>query len=69
MKQRMWTTKRKRDIIEKKRQTGSFLNRYDFAYTGRDTVNQLVKNAPGVIKKASAETNNIAEQRIQQTIS
>ena len=60
---------KKNILLKKKRQTGSFLNRYDFAYTGRDTVNQLVKNAPGVIKKASAETNNIAEQRIQQTIS
>ena len=35
---------------ERRRQTGGFLNRYDFAYAGRDTVNQLGKIAPGVIK-------------------
>ena len=39
---------------------GGFLNRYDFAYAGRDT--------PGVIKDASNEINNIAKDRINQTI-
>ena len=27
-------------------QTGGFLNRYDFAYAGRDIVNQAAKVAP-----------------------
>ena len=35
------TTSKKRG---KRSQTGSFLNRYDFAYAGRDTVNQVVKS-------------------------
>ena len=39
---------------------GGFLNRYDFAYTGGET--------PGVIKDASNEINNIAKDRINQTI-
>ena len=32
-----------------RRQTGGFLNCYDFAYTGRDTVNQVGKIAPGIL--------------------
>ena len=51
---------------EKKRQRGGLLNRYDFAYAGRDTVNQQVKVAPGVIKSGISEINNIAQQRINQ---
>ena len=47
---------------------GGALNRYDFAYAGRDTVNQVGKIAPGLIKNASAEINNIAQQRINQII-
>ena len=54
--------------IEKKSKGCFFLNRYDFAYVGRDTVNQLGKNAPGIIKNASSEINNIAQQRINQII-
>ena len=50
-------------------QSGDFLNRYDFAYAGRDVVNQLGKVAPDIIKNASSEINNIAEQRINQAIS
>ena len=45
-----------------------FFNRYDFAYTGRHTVNQVGKIAPGLIKNASAEINNIAQQRVNQII-
>ena len=45
------------------------LNRYDFAYTGKDTVNQLGKITPNVIKNSSGEINNIAQQRMQQAIS
>ena len=39
------------------------------AYAGRDTVNQLGKIGPGVTKKISSETKNIAQQHIQQAIS
>ena len=53
----------------KRRQSGSFLNRYDFAYAGRDVVNQLGKIAPGAIKHASSQINNIAQQHINQAIS
>ena len=52
-----------------KRQTGGFLNRYEFAYAGRDTVNQAAKVVPGVIKNASNEINNVEKQRIDQIIS
>ena len=45
------------------------MNRYDFAYVRRDVVNQLRKVTPGVIKSASTEINNVAEQRINQIIS
>ena len=51
-----------------KRQSGGFLNRYDFAYGSRDTVNQAAKVAPGVIKNAGNEINNIAKQMIDQVI-
>ena len=46
--------------VEKRKQRGGFLNRYDFAYAGRDTVNQAVKVAPGVMKNAGNKINNIA---------
>ena len=52
----------------KKRQTGSFLSRYDFAYGGRDTVNQVGKIAPGIINKATSDINKIAKDRIDQVI-
>ena len=45
------------------------MNRYDFAYAGRDTVNQVAKVAPGVIKAATNGINNIAQERINQIIS
>ena len=48
-------------------QTGGFLNRSDFAYAGRDTVNQVGKIAPGIINKATSD-NKIAQQRIDQAI-
>ena len=53
---------------KKKRQLGGFLNQYDFVYGSRDTVNQAAKVAPGVIKNASNEINNIAKERINQII-
>ena len=49
-------------------QTGGFLSRYDFAYAGRDVVNQAGKVAPGIISKATADINKIAKQRIDQVI-
>ena len=45
------------------------MNRYDFAYAGRDTVNQVAKVAPGVIRAAANDINNIAQERINQIIS
>ena len=51
-----------------RRQTGGFLNRHDFAYAGRDTVNQVGKTAPGIINKATSDINKISQQRIDQAI-
>ena len=48
----------------KKRQTGGFLSRYDFAYAGRDVVNQVGKVAPSIINKATSDINKIAQERI-----
>ena len=58
----------------KKRQRGGFLNRYNFAYTGRDTVNQATKNldklAPKLIdqimNKATTGLDNISAKCIDQ---
>lgn len=54
---------------KKKTQSGGFLNRYDFAYIGGDTVNQLGKVSPGITKNTSSGINSIAQQRINQIIS
>ena len=62
------TQKRTRRKYQKRTQSGSFLNRYDFTYAGRDTANQVGKITPGIIKNASSEINNIAQQRINQII-
>ena len=54
------------------RQRGGFLSRYDFAYAGRDTVNQAFKNiqstALGLMKQLTDQMNNVAQQRIQQVL-
>ena len=50
------------------RQTGRFLNCYDFTYAGRDTVSQVGKIAPGIINKATSDISKIAQQRIDQAI-
>ena len=57
-------------LSEKKsrRQTGGFLSRYDFAYAGRDVVNQIGKVAPKMISQATSEINKIAQQRIDQVV-
>lgn len=54
---------------KKIRQRGDFFNRYDFNYAGRDNVNQVGKLAQRLIKNPSSKINNIAQQRIKQTIS
>ena len=45
------------------------MSRYDFAYAGRNTVNQAAKVSPDIIKGATNDINNIAKQRIDQIIS
>ena len=57
------TLKRKRSRL----QTGGFLNRYDFAYAGRDVVNQVGKIAPKMITQATGEIK-IAQERIDQVV-
>ena len=44
---------------KRRRQRGGFVNRYDFAYAGRDTVNQVGKIAPGIIKQATCQIDKI----------
>lgn len=62
--------KRKRLLIEnEKKQTGGFLNRYNFTNASRDVVNQAAKVAPGVIKVVTNEIDNIMKVRIDQIIS
>ena len=51
----------KRTGRKRRRQTGGFLNRYDFAYAGRDTVNQVGKIAPEIIKQATWQIGKIAQ--------
>ena len=45
------------------------MSKKDFAYAGKDTVNQAAKVAPGMIRGATNNINNIAKQRIDQIIS
>ena len=49
-------------------QTGGLLNRYDFVYMDKDTVNQVSKIAPNIIKQATGEINKFSQQRIDQAI-
>ena len=53
---------------KKIRQAAGFLNRYDFAYAGRDTVNQVVKIAPKIITQATSVINKIIKERIDQIV-
>ena len=55
-------------LPKKNRQTGGFLNRHDFAYGGRDTVNQVGKIAPKIITQATSDINKIAKERIDQIV-
>ena len=62
----------KKQRCGRRKQRGGFLNRYDLANDGRDTVNQAMKGldmlAPKVIGQASKEIDKIAEARIRQVI-
>ena len=64
------TGKKRGSRTGKKRrsQRGGFLNRYDFAYAGRDTVNQVGKTVSGIIKQATDQTDKIVQDRINQVI-
>ena len=65
-----WQRKSKfREKYWKKNQRGSFLNKYDFAYAGKDTVNQVGQIYLGIIKNATKKINDVAQQRINQIIS
>ena len=61
-------TRKKQYKRHKKRQKGRFLNRYDFPYAGRDTVNQTVKGldalAPKIVKQATDQVDQITQRRI-----
>lgn len=59
-------TTQKQKKTKKRTQSGSFLKRYEFAYAGREKVNQLGKVTPSVKKIASSEINSITGQRINQ---
>ena len=39
----------------RRKQVGRFLNYYDFAYAGRDIVNQAGEIAPGIIHKVTSD--------------
>ena len=62
----------KKQRHDRRKHRGGFLNRYDFAYTGWDIVNQSMKGlatlAPKLINQASKEIDKIAEVRIRQVI-
>ena len=53
----------------KRKQRVGFLDRRGFPYAGGDNVNQVGRIVPALIKNASSEINNIAQQRINQIIS
>ena len=65
--------KRRRRARTKRRcQRDGFLNRYDCAYAGRDTVNQAIKGldslAPKLIGQSLKEIDKIVETRTRQII-
>ena len=63
---------KRRKKRKRRRQKGGFLNRYNFAYAGRDVVNQAFKNldktAPALIQNLKGELNDVLQQRIHQVI-
>ena len=60
--------KRQKTGQKKKKTEGGFLNRYDFAYTARYAVNQAARVAPGIIKSAIKDIDEIAKNRINQIV-
>ena len=50
---------------KRQRQKGGFLNRCDFAYAGRNVVNQAFKNldktAPALIQNLKGELNDVLQ--------
>ena len=60
-RQTKYRKKRQTTSQKRKRQFGGFLNRYDFACAGRDTVNQAAKVAPSIIKAATNDIKKLAE--------
>ena len=60
--------KRKRTNQRQKSQHSGFSSCCNFAYAGRDVVNQAAKVVPGVIKAATNDINNIVTDRINQII-
>ena len=67
-KKRTKQKRRRTTQYKRKKQLGGFLNTFDFGYAGRDTVNEVGKIAPGVVKGTTDKINSIAEQRINQLI-
>ena len=59
------TTFKKKKVSSSNR---GFLNRYEFAYAGRDVVNQVGKVAPKMISQTTGEINKIAQQIIDQVV-
>ena len=52
----------------KNRHRAGRLNRYDFYYAGKDTVNQVGKIAPNIIKQAAGQIDKRMQSRINQVI-
>ena len=54
-----------------RKQRGGFLSRYDFAYTGRDTVNQAAKHvktiAPGLLNQTFNRVDELAPELVRTT--
>ena len=57
-----------KNIKTTSRKKNSSDGRYDFAYTSRDTVNQVGKIAPKIITKATSDINKIAKDRIDHIV-
>ena len=53
---------------KRRRQIGGFLIRYNFVFTDRDTLNQIGKIAPEIMKQAAGQIEKIAQDRINQVI-
>ena len=58
---RKQTKSKPRQKYRKRTQRGGFLNRHDFIYAGKDTVNQVGKIAPGIIKNTTKEIKDVVQ--------